>query len=1058
MNLADDEDNTSASYSLSIILRLCEQEIMRPALGSAGIISLLVKLVRIEKNSANKVLALNALCLCTKEAVNRTKIQEAGGLELFISALNINGPGVFSEGQFSVLYDRIISSLVNFLYNDECLGKLLELGLVRILLEHLKRACDFTLVADDLRTEIDSFSASFEAYSTGRDRQLDKNSNAFGNTSAFSLAEFPSASVQHEQMRDDPEGDHLVFQDQADTVCQGVPNEQLNDDDDEKRGLVVDKTSDEMVEDEDELLNSPENLEMPSQHLSEARHTFSINSPTYQMETDWRLEDYTSGVTCKSFNHDPEPYSMSQRGSPSPYPINTDLMPAPYSPLSAGASYYSPSQSSTSPSVLLSPVQSTLPCSPTSGSYRGSPTWAYSSPEHESIPASAARLFSPHSTGSLSPPSLAYQNQFSPLNNAFPASPLHLFGERYSQSPTPSSQNSLLSQSSSCSYLDKNMPNMEKPEHVDQLLAGPGASSETLVTGVPLPLDTVTTENIYSASEDDDDVDSVCGDVSSELNPSVIIAGKFANKITDAACSSNENINSPVIPTSRSVGLISNKRGKSEKNTTFSTGGSAGEHSDEKSGKTSKRRRLSQESLTQESVGGHNSAGHSSEYISRATDNSIGSMLNACLSDDEEIRNASQNLSVINSATCISRAEKSETLPLAAGAGGEIEIQRPSSACSTLGFENVNQRSFQRLASYPGKEKRLTKASRFRKHPSGTLSSMSKMTSSPMVSVSPVADIIDSPYRSPYSEPAHNDIVGSPSMKISSVTNSTKFVLRSNSEDLFASASSPFAGNSSKTSDIKGSRREASSSSKIFTAARSNQSIDDVRVKKIHRTTEANILILLARVSVKTNPTQLLTESAVTHCLLGYIASAPNPIRRSCRILYRLCSNPHCFEKLILMQMPALIVKALVLETDGMFPHNLFCSDNRSIVDFLPSSQGSECSGSQRSEFGRKIDFEFADDAYSKMTSTKHSSLRSIFQNRHILIVDGETARGDDIYEAGFSRVETCVRIGLELLYTLGAVAMSKFGQGEIQHLLMRHSAQDKLACVISMLHLQVGW
>ncbi|BFZ18350.1 hypothetical protein BsWGS_21389 [Bradybaena similaris] len=1080
VNLADDEDNTSASYSLSIILRLCEQEIMRPALGSAGIISLLVKLVRIEKNSANKVLALNALCLCTKEAVNRTKIQEAGGLELFISALNINGPGVFSEGQFSVLYDRIISSLVNFLYNDECLGKLLELGLVRILLEHLKRACAFTSVADDLRKEIDSFAASFEAYSSGRDRHLDKSSktntvgtidsDALDNSCPSSLAEFPSTSVQHEQMRDDPERDCLeypsntsILQDKADTIRQGVPDGHLNNDD-EKRGCVVENNSDEMIEDGDELLNSPENLEMPSQHSSEARHTFSINSPTYQMETDWRLEDYTSGVTCKSFNHYPEPYSMSQHGSSSPYPINTDLVQAPYSPLSAGASYYSPSQSSTSPSVLLSPVQSTIPCSPTSGSYQGSPTWAYSSPEHESIPASAARLFSPHSTGSLSPPSLAYQNQFSPLNNAFPASPLHLFGERYSQSPTPSSQNSLLSQSSLCPYLDKNMPNMEKPEHVDQLLAGPGASSETLVTGVPLSLDTMTTENMYSASEDDDDGDdSVCGDGDDELNPSVIIAGKFANKIVElyqnttvAACSSNENINSPVIPTSRSVGLISNKRGKSE-NATFSTGNSAGEHNDEQSGNTSKRVRLSQELLTQESVGGHNSAGHSSEYISRAADNSNGSMLNACLSDDEEIQNASQDLAVINSATA-EKCEFNDSLPLTAGAGGETEIQVPSSPCSTLGFENINQRSFQRMASYLGKEKRLTKASRFRKHPSGTHSSMSKMIGSTMVSVLPVNDISDSPYRSPYSEPAHNDTVGSPIMKINSMTNTTKRVLRSNSEDLFVSASSPFAGNSPKTSDIEGSGREASSSSKIFTAAKSDQSIDDVRVKKIHRTTEANILILLARVSVKTNPTQLLTESTVTHCLLGYIASAPNPIRRSCRILYRLCSNPHCFEKLILMQMPALIVKALILETDGMFPHNLFCSDNRSMVDFLPSSQESECSGSQRSEFGRKIDFEFADDAYSKMTSKKHSSLRSIFQNRHILIVDGETARGDDIYEAGSSRVETCVRIGLELLYTLGAVAMSKFGQGEIQHLLMRHSAQDKLACVISMLHLQVGW
>ncbi|CAG5135785.1 unnamed protein product [Candidula unifasciata] len=1081
VTLADDEDSSSASCSLSIILRLCEQEVMRPALGSAGIISLLVKLMKSDKSCVSKVLALNALCLCTKEAVNRNKIQEAGGLELFISALNINEPGSFSEGQFSVLYDRIISSLVNFLYNDECLGKLLELGLVNILLEHLKRSCSFSSVGDDLKSEIDSFAVSFESCSKDRSGHLERGSKtntagvsgstchrndnvAMEQNSAASSLSFSSTSMQTEDTRDDCKSNYLelpsstpVLHYGMDTVVHGVPRKESNTDD-EKTDCVVDKNNGEIAEDvEVELLTSSKNLENPLQHSDKARHTFSINSPTYQMETAWRLEDYTSGVTCKSFSLDPEPHRTSQHRSSSPYYLNTDLLQAPYSPLSAGASYYSPSQSSTSPSVLLSPVQSTFPSSPSSVSYRGSPTWGYSSPENENIPASAARLFSPHSLTSMSPLSLAYQNQFSPLSNTFPASPLHLFGERYSQSPTQSSQNSLFSQSTS--FLEKS-----EPMDLDQLLVSSRTTSEALFTAVPLSQGT--SEHIYSASEDDDDDNNACD---SELDPSAIIGGRFANEDAElypvAGCSTSDNINSSVKSVSGSVRLVSHKRGKTVNNSTCSTSGSADGQREVESAEASKRRRLNHTSLVIEPVRGHCNEGPSAESVSKALDHSCGSVANTGLNDDEEIKNVPQKFTVVNSATCSLKMESGfqEMLPVVTDGNnkmhGETEMQRPSSACSTLGFEKFRQRSFQRLASFPGKEKRLAKSPHFRKHLSGTLSSKPRITGSPAASLLPGTHISDSPYRSPFSEPAHNNSVSSQGIKSHSETKTHKIMVRSNSQDLF---SSPLPENGSKASDVDGSRREVSSSSKKETAGSSDQSIDEARVKKIRRTTEANILILLARVSVKINPTQLLAESTVVSCLLGYIASAPNPIRRSCRILYRLCSNPHCFEKLILMQMPALIVKTLVLENDGTFPHSLFCSDNRNIMDFLPSSQGSECSGSQTSEFGRRMDFEFTGDAYSKLTSKVHSSIRSIFQNRHILVVDSEALRvnqgGDDIYEVGSSRAESCVRIGLELLYTLGAVAMSKFGEGEIQHLLARHSTQNKLACVISMLHLQVGW
>ncbi|CAL1528746.1 unnamed protein product, partial [Lymnaea stagnalis] len=68
VTLADDDDSDTAYFSLSIVLRLCDQEHIRPALGSAGMISLLVRHMTGGRNFVNKVLTLNALCLCTKES------------------------------------------------------------------------------------------------------------------------------------------------------------------------------------------------------------------------------------------------------------------------------------------------------------------------------------------------------------------------------------------------------------------------------------------------------------------------------------------------------------------------------------------------------------------------------------------------------------------------------------------------------------------------------------------------------------------------------------------------------------------------------------------------------------------------------------------------------------------------------------------------------------------------------------------------------------------------------------------------------------------------------
>lgn len=159
--LASSEDNSDlATPARTLTLRFSEHELIRPPLGNAGFLQLLVDMLNGEKRGVNKVTALNGLCLFSKEAVNRVKIFNIGGLEVMMRALKREDGKELVKGKFAVLYDRIISSMVNFLYSDEHLTSLLDQGLMDILLNHLQRCCDFEVPVSNLKDETDNLAKS----------------------------------------------------------------------------------------------------------------------------------------------------------------------------------------------------------------------------------------------------------------------------------------------------------------------------------------------------------------------------------------------------------------------------------------------------------------------------------------------------------------------------------------------------------------------------------------------------------------------------------------------------------------------------------------------------------------------------------------------------------------------------------------------------------------------------------------------------------------------------------------------------------------------------------
>ncbi|KAK7167692.1 hypothetical protein R3I94_001931 [Phoxinus phoxinus] len=113
--------------SLKILANLCSQGCLRPLVGSLGVIQKFAE--EVKKDPLKSGVFFKALCLCCREAVNRAKIKESGGLEVLISFL--------STHQNHPLTRFAFLACVDFVYDESALEQLQELGLVPLLIKRL---------------------------------------------------------------------------------------------------------------------------------------------------------------------------------------------------------------------------------------------------------------------------------------------------------------------------------------------------------------------------------------------------------------------------------------------------------------------------------------------------------------------------------------------------------------------------------------------------------------------------------------------------------------------------------------------------------------------------------------------------------------------------------------------------------------------------------------------------------------------------------------------------------------------------------------------------------
>ncbi|AWP19283.1 putative armadillo repeat-containing protein 5 [Scophthalmus maximus] len=113
--------------ALKTLANLCTQGCLRPLVGSLGVIQKFTE--EVKKDQLKSGVFLKALCLCCKEAVNRAKVKESGGLEVLT--------GFLSAHQSHPLSRLVILACVDFVFDESAMEQLQELGLVPLLVARL---------------------------------------------------------------------------------------------------------------------------------------------------------------------------------------------------------------------------------------------------------------------------------------------------------------------------------------------------------------------------------------------------------------------------------------------------------------------------------------------------------------------------------------------------------------------------------------------------------------------------------------------------------------------------------------------------------------------------------------------------------------------------------------------------------------------------------------------------------------------------------------------------------------------------------------------------------
>ncbi|KAG8513647.1 Armadillo repeat-containing protein 5 [Galemys pyrenaicus] len=130
VSLASHPKRAVREATILILANLCAQGLVRPALGNAGGVEVLLSELQRRRgpngtSPASQQPLVRAVCLLCREAINRARLRDAGGLELLM--------GLLRDPRANSWHPRVVAALVGFLYDTGALGRLQALGLVPLL-------------------------------------------------------------------------------------------------------------------------------------------------------------------------------------------------------------------------------------------------------------------------------------------------------------------------------------------------------------------------------------------------------------------------------------------------------------------------------------------------------------------------------------------------------------------------------------------------------------------------------------------------------------------------------------------------------------------------------------------------------------------------------------------------------------------------------------------------------------------------------------------------------------------------------------------------------------
>lgn len=149
IKLTRSDKHSVCSAAVISVVNLCVHAYVRVSIGSEGGINMLYQQAKSNPSGHLSLKALEGLCYCCREAVNRNRVYECGGIELLLKH--------FTETKHHSLQRKIITAFNCFYYNEKCLEFLLNGGIVSALLSYLTQVIQTCHIVDHCNDEHDNY-------------------------------------------------------------------------------------------------------------------------------------------------------------------------------------------------------------------------------------------------------------------------------------------------------------------------------------------------------------------------------------------------------------------------------------------------------------------------------------------------------------------------------------------------------------------------------------------------------------------------------------------------------------------------------------------------------------------------------------------------------------------------------------------------------------------------------------------------------------------------------------------------------------------------------------